>query len=244
MSTRSNEEVVRRYYEDVLNEGRSDFIDETAVESYNEHDPLPGQGTGRDGLKERVTMLRVGLSPRFTLEDVVADGDKVVVRWTNNGTHVAEFLGIPATGKGFEIPGIDIHRLEHGKLAEHWPSVDHCSMLHHFCLIPPCGHDEPFARRRDDVLLVGRGDLDAKGQIAALVAACEAERDAPARIDITCDEERGGAGSERLTLPDDGPWPHDGGVVLEPTALHACAEQSGHIDLVVCAAAVASDPYA
>jgi steroid delta-isomerase-like uncharacterized protein len=136
MSVKSNTKVVRSYYEEVLNNGRIDLIDELAVPGYEEHDPLPGQGTGRDGLRDRVTMLRVALSPRFTLEDVIVDGDKVVVRWTNDGTHIADFLGIPATGKSFSVAGIDIHRLEDGQLAEHWHVVDQLSMLQQLGLIP------------------------------------------------------------------------------------------------------------
>ncbi len=136
MSARRNEKVVRSYYEDVLNDGRVDLIDELAVTAYREHDPLPGQGEGRDGLKDRVTMLRVGLSPRFTLDDVICDGDKVVVRWTNDGTHVSNFAGIPATGKSFSIAGIDIHRLQDGKLAEHWHVIDQLAMLQQLGLLP------------------------------------------------------------------------------------------------------------
>jgi steroid delta-isomerase-like uncharacterized protein len=136
MSTKRNKQVARRLYEDVLNRGEVGVIDEIAAAGYTEHDPLPGQGTGRKGLKDRITMLRVGLEPRFTLEDVIAEGDRVVVRWTNSGTHVAEFLGIPATGKSFEIAGIDVYRVEDGKLAEHWHVVDQFSMLQQLGLLP------------------------------------------------------------------------------------------------------------
>jgi len=113
----------------------------------------------------------------------------------------------------------------------------------HADIHPPHAHDDPFTCRREDGHIVGRGVLDAKGQIAALVAACETEALAPALVAITCDEEHGGLGSERLTLPD-GPWLHDGGVVLEPTSFHVCTAQSGHIDVVVRASAEPSHAYA
>ena len=118
MSTEENKAVVRRYYEVVLGDGNIELLEQIAVPEYEEHDPLPGQGTGREGLKQRVEMLRTAFQPRFTLEDVIAEGDKVVVRWTNNGTHVQEFMGMPPTGKSFSIAGIDIHRLSGGKMAE------------------------------------------------------------------------------------------------------------------------------
>ena len=81
--------------------------------------------------------------------------------------------------------------------------------------------------------LIGRGVLDAKGQIAAAVAAVEAEpRHARVRRHHACDEEFGGLGSEHVSFPD-GPWSHDGGIVLEPTDFAICTAQAGNIDLRV-----------
>jgi acetylornithine deacetylase/succinyl-diaminopimelate desuccinylase-like protein len=113
----------------------------------------------------------------------------------------------------------------------------------HVDVHPPHGHDRPFVCVRDGDVLVGRGVVDAKGQIAALVAACEAEPEAPVLVAITCDEERGGLGSERVELPP-GPWSSDGGVVLEPTGFRVCTAQSGHIDVVVRAAGEPAHAYA
>ena len=130
------QELIRRFYEDVLVGGHVDALDEIATVNYQEHDPLPGQGDGLEGLKDRVTMLKEGLAVRFTIEDVIQTGDKLVVRWTNSGTHVGEFLGIPATNKSFSVSGIDIYRLEDGKLAEHWHVIDQLAMLQQLGLIP------------------------------------------------------------------------------------------------------------
>lgn len=133
------EELVRRFYEEVVVDGDLAALDALATPDYLEHDPLPGQGDGLQGLKDRVTMLREGLAPRFTIEDVIREGDKLVVRWTNSGTHVGEFLGIPPTNKSFSVAGIDIYRVAGGKLAEHWHVVDQLSMLQQLGLIP--GHE-------------------------------------------------------------------------------------------------------
>jgi steroid delta-isomerase-like uncharacterized protein len=136
----ANKSVVRRYYEDILNAGSVDALAELAVVDYAEHDPLPGQGAGREGLRERVEMLRGAFRPNFTIEDIIAEGDKVVVRWTNRGTHVGAFMGMPATGKAFVIAGIDIHRLRDGKLAEHWHVVDLLSQMQQLGALPqPAG---------------------------------------------------------------------------------------------------------
>ena len=138
----TTQELIRRFYEDVLAGGDTSVLDEIATTDYQEHDPLPGQGEGLEGLKERVTMLKNGLAPRFTIEDVIQEGNKLVVRWMNSGTHVGEFLGIPPTNKDFSVAGVDIYRLEDGKLAEHWHVVDQLSMLQQLGLIPtPEGAD-------------------------------------------------------------------------------------------------------
>jgi len=136
MSTEQERAVARRYYEAVLNEGQIGLLDELAVSDYDEHDPLPGQRMGVDGLKDRVTMLRAGLAPHFTIEDIIVEADKVAVRWTNAGTHVGEFFGIPPTGKSFQFAGIDIHRLRDGKMAEHWHVVDVFAMLQQLGVLP------------------------------------------------------------------------------------------------------------
>ncbi len=129
-------DVARRYYDAVLNRGDLDLLDDLAVADYVEHDPLPGQGTGRQGLKDRVTMLMAAFGQTFTLEDVIAEGDRVVVRWTGSGNHVGEFMGIPPTGRSFTIAGIDIHRIEGDQMAEHWHVVDQLSLLQQLGLIP------------------------------------------------------------------------------------------------------------
>ncbi len=132
----ANKVTARRFYDEVLNDGVTTALEELAVDDYLEHDPLPGQAAGRPGLEQRVTMLRTGLAPHFTIEDMVAERDRVAVRWTQSGTHVADFLGIPATGRRFTTAGIDIYRLQDGKLAEHWHVVDQLSLLGQLGLLP------------------------------------------------------------------------------------------------------------
>lgn len=136
MSVERNKETARRFYEEVLNEGNLDLLAELAVPEYETHDPLPGQRTGLVGLKDRVNMLREGMAPRFTIQDIIAEGDKVVVRWTNSGKMVGEFLGMPANGKTFTIPGIDIYRVQGDKLAEHWHVIDALGQMMQIGLFP------------------------------------------------------------------------------------------------------------
>jgi steroid delta-isomerase-like uncharacterized protein len=129
MGSEANRALVRRYYDEVLNEGRIEALDELAVGDYEEHDPLPGQGTGRGGLKDRVATLRDALAETFTVEDVIAEGDRVAVRWSASGRHVGDFMGMPASGRPFTMAGIDIHRLRDGRMSEHWHVVDQLALL-------------------------------------------------------------------------------------------------------------------
>ena len=136
MSTEANKQLVRRFYDEVLNDRRPEVVDELALADYTEHDPLPGQRDGLVGLKDRAGMLIEGLASTYTVEDVVAEGDRVVVRWTNTGTHSGPFLGAPPTGRPFSIAGIDIYRIENDLMAEHWHVVDQLTMLQQLGLVP------------------------------------------------------------------------------------------------------------
>ncbi len=135
MSTDQNKRTTRRLYE-LLNAGQVAETADLVSADYEEHDPLPGQGTGREGALDRFSMLTTALAPHFTIEDLVAEGDRVVVRWMNAGTHVGDFAGIPATGKTFEITGVDIYRVADGQLREHWHVIDQLSMLGQLGLLP------------------------------------------------------------------------------------------------------------
>lgn len=136
MSTETNKTLVRRLYDEVLNSRRPEVIDDLALADYTEHDPLPGQRDGLVGLKDRTAMLIEGLAPTFTVDDVIAEGDRVVVRWTNVGTHSGPFLGIPPTGRSFTMAGIDIYRIENHRMAEHWHVVDQLTLLQQLGLVP------------------------------------------------------------------------------------------------------------
>jgi steroid delta-isomerase-like uncharacterized protein len=138
MNLEENKRLVLRLY-DAVNAGKAETVGELVTDDYVENDPLPGQGTGRDGVVDRFSMIIDGLAPRFTVHDVVAEGDKVVVRWTNAGTQVGEFAGIPPTGRAFTIGGIDIYRVVDGRLAEHWHQLDQLSMLGQLGLLPQPG---------------------------------------------------------------------------------------------------------
>ena len=110
MDIERNKNTARRLYE-LLNHGDAAAIGDLVSPDYEEHDPLPGQGAGREGAIDRFSMIITGLAPHFTIEDVVAEDDRVVVRWTNEGTHVGEFTGVPPTSRAFRIGGDEFVRI-------------------------------------------------------------------------------------------------------------------------------------
>lgn len=135
MDTAGNKDLARRLYT-LINEGRVDQVANLISPDYIEHDPLPGQGFGQEGVLDRFSVITTALAPHFTVEDLITEGDRIVVRWTNRGTHVGEFAGIPATGRAFTIAGIDIYRVADEQLCEHWHVIDQLGMLAQLGLLP------------------------------------------------------------------------------------------------------------
>lgn len=140
MTIEANKAIVRRYKVDILNSRDIDALDEVVAEDYLDHAAFPGQAPGREGLKQRVTTLFSALDPQWTIHDMIAERDIVVVRWSHTGTHRGEFLGIEPTGRQFTIKGIDVYRVRDGLLAEHWNVVDIFGFYQQIGLIPePAG---------------------------------------------------------------------------------------------------------
>lgn len=137
MASSDNKAIVARFYDEVLNQRRIAVLDEIAAEDYVEHDPFPGQGNGLADLKARVAGFHAAFNPlHFTVQDVIASEDRVVVRWTNAGTDSGGFMGMPPTGKEFGIAGVDIHLVRNGRLSEHWHVVDLLAQMQQLGLIP------------------------------------------------------------------------------------------------------------
>ena len=129
--------VTRRFYADVVNQGNFDLIDEIAAENFVDHEEFPGFGNDREGAKQFFAMIRTAFPDlNMAIEDMVAEGDRVVVRVTMSGTHQGEFMGIPATGKRISVPTIDIMRFDGEKVAEHWGVTDTMAMMQQLGAMP------------------------------------------------------------------------------------------------------------
>jgi len=125
----TNKQTIRTLYEEVLNEGRLELVDQIAWPEHVEHNPFPHQSQGAEGLNQRASMVRAAFNPHFTIEHVIAEGDKVAIMWSNQGTHVGDWFGFAPTGKNVAAHGVDIFLLRDGRLAEHWDVVDTTDFL-------------------------------------------------------------------------------------------------------------------
>jgi steroid delta-isomerase-like uncharacterized protein len=140
MSTEENKLIMRRIYEETWNKGNLAFVDQNFAPSYIVHDPIQGVTNDREGMKQRVTMMRTAFPDmHITIEDIITEGDKLVQRWVAQGTHKGELMGIAPTGKQVTITGINISRIVGGKLVEDWTEADMLGMMQQLGVIPPPG---------------------------------------------------------------------------------------------------------
>jgi steroid delta-isomerase-like uncharacterized protein len=125
-----NKAVMRRCLEEVWNKGNLTAMEEFYSNSTSLLDPLLPEVRGIDAVKNVVTMARTAWPDlHYTIDDLISEGDKVVLRYTIRGTHKGEFLGMPPTGKKFEATGTSTCRLTGGKIAETWVNWDALGML-------------------------------------------------------------------------------------------------------------------
>ena len=117
--TQDNSTIVRRFVEEVINQGKMDSAREFVWEDVVEQVPLPGQGPGLEGLKDILTAMRTAFPDiDFSVKEQISDGDKVVSRFEWTGTHRGAFLGVPPTGRHVRVWGIVIDRLVEGRIKD------------------------------------------------------------------------------------------------------------------------------
>ena len=115
----NNSAIVRRFIEETINQGRIDSAVQFAWEDVVEQVPFPGQGPGLEGLKDVLRGMRAGFPDLyFSVEEQIAEGEKVVTRFEWTGTHRGNFLGVAATGRSVKVWGVVIDRFQGGRIKD------------------------------------------------------------------------------------------------------------------------------
>ena len=132
----ANKAIVRRLVEEVINRGDTRLLPALVAEDHVHHDLL-GDLYGPEGVGLVVAETRAAFPDlRVTLDDLIADGDRVVRRFTLRGTHAGRYMAVPATGRRVEVAGIGIDRLAGGKLVESWINLDVLGLLLQLGVVP------------------------------------------------------------------------------------------------------------
>jgi steroid delta-isomerase-like uncharacterized protein len=139
-----NKARVRQFYDEVFNAGKLDLADQFIAADALDHEVMPDQKDPVPALANFKTYLadfrKAFPDLKVQVEDLVAEGDKVVARLRMTGTHKGTFNGVPATGKSFSIQVIDIIRLANGKCTEHWGISDDAGLMQQLGIMPPPAH--------------------------------------------------------------------------------------------------------
>ena len=137
MSIEENKAIVLRWFAE-LDRGNLAVVDELIADDYVDHNPaLPNLPAGREGVRQYVRILKAAFpDANHTIEDVIAEGDKVMTRVTARGTFLGECIGYQPNGNVIEISGIAVHRIENGRLAEHWAHADIAGFMHQIGATP------------------------------------------------------------------------------------------------------------
>ncbi len=140
MSAEENKALVLRFVEEVQSAGNIDAIDELCSPEFVNHSAPPGVPSNCEGVKQLTAMFRRAFPDSyFTVEDMIAEGDKVVTRKTFHGTHEGELMGIPPSGRSVSMGIIDIVRVSEGRVVEHWSMGDNLGLMQQLGVIPQPG---------------------------------------------------------------------------------------------------------
>jgi steroid delta-isomerase-like uncharacterized protein len=133
-----NKAIIRRLIEELWNKGNLSLADELFAPNYEHHDASTLDfGRGPESEKKRATLYRAAFPDlRLTIEEIIAEGEIVMTRWSCRGTHKGDLSGIAPTGKQFNISGVTIARLANGKLAEGWVNWDALGLMQQLGIVP------------------------------------------------------------------------------------------------------------
>lgn len=129
--------IARRTFEEIWNREDPEAVEDLFAADFVSHTSEAGFPPDREGFKQWVAAV-VDAFPdvRFAVEQVIAEGDWVVVRWTASGTHQKDFMGVPATNRRAQVDGLGMSRIEEGKIKESWTRWDALGLLQQLGAIP------------------------------------------------------------------------------------------------------------
>ena len=132
-----NKALIRRLYAEVFHKGNLALVDELFAPSFVRHAPPSPDLSGPTAVKELCATIRAAFpSLHYTLEDMVAEDDKVALRWSVVGAHQGKFLGIAPTGKSVTMSGTVTFLIQEGKVAEEWSHWDALGLLQQLDTLP------------------------------------------------------------------------------------------------------------
>jgi predicted ester cyclase len=136
MSSYSPLDQFRTGWEESWNQGKLDALDPLFTTGFTPHHPL-NPVMGAEGVKQFVAVFQEAFSDlEFTIKDMIAAGDRLVIRWEMHGTHTRELMGLAPTRKRACLTGISIYRLVEGQAAESWDQVDILNLLSQLNVLP------------------------------------------------------------------------------------------------------------
>ena len=129
MTIESNKALVRRFIDEIFVQGKFDPVDELLADDFVPH-TWPHSGDGKSDLKAAIERVGKGLTgAKFTIDDMIGEGDEVAVRLTASATQTGPFMGMPASGRRYEIGEIHIFKIRDGKVTDHWHQFDAMGMM-------------------------------------------------------------------------------------------------------------------
>lgn len=131
MSIHRNEQIIRRYFDEVWNLGKLEVLDEIMDLSYINHSPgMPDPVPGPEGLKPIIAGMRQAFpNLHFSIENIIVTEEQVAIHCTMRGTHTGNLFGLAATGKKVIVNQMQIERIQNGKIIEHWRQSDDLGLM-------------------------------------------------------------------------------------------------------------------
>jgi steroid delta-isomerase-like uncharacterized protein len=130
MSVKNNKVIIRRFIDEVFTQGKMEVIDELVAEDVSGQDAAIDEARTIEAVRNVVVLFRTAFPDAvYTIHDLIAEGDRVVARWSLTGTHRGTYLNVSPTEKQVTVNGIIIYSLEDEKIVEYWGEIDHLGLM-------------------------------------------------------------------------------------------------------------------